>query len=67
MMIEEVPMSRGVRFLRVRRSGRGKIEDVVVPDPGLHEVRLRIKAFGLNRSEILTRSGVESLPLWSKQ
>jgi NADPH:quinone reductase-like Zn-dependent oxidoreductase len=34
-----------------------KIEDVVVPDPGLHEVRLRVKAFGLNRSEILTRSG----------
>jgi NADPH:quinone reductase-like Zn-dependent oxidoreductase len=44
-----------------------KIEDVAVPDLGLHEVRLRIKAFGLNRSEILTRSGVGSLPLWSKQ
>jgi NADPH:quinone reductase-like Zn-dependent oxidoreductase len=34
-----------------------KIEDVVVPDPGLHDVRLRIKTFGLNRSEVLTRSG----------
>ncbi|WP_154070843.1 MULTISPECIES: hypothetical protein [Bradyrhizobium] len=34
-----------------------KIEDVVVPDPGLHDVRLRIKTFGFNRSEVLTRSG----------
>jgi NADPH:quinone reductase-like Zn-dependent oxidoreductase len=34
-----------------------KIEDVVVPDPGPKEVRLLIKAIGLNRSEILTRSG----------
>jgi NADPH:quinone reductase-like Zn-dependent oxidoreductase len=34
-----------------------KIEDVVVPDPAAGQVRLRIKAIGLNRSEILTRSG----------
>jgi NADPH:quinone reductase-like Zn-dependent oxidoreductase len=30
---------------------------VVVPDPGPKEVRLRIKAIGLNRSEVLTRFG----------
>ena len=34
-----------------------KIEDVVVPDPGFQEVRLRVKAIGLNRSQVLTRSG----------
>ena len=34
-----------------------KIEDVVVPDPGFQGVRLRVKAIGLNRSEVLTRSG----------
>jgi NADPH:quinone reductase-like Zn-dependent oxidoreductase len=50
-------MSRGVRFYEFGGPEVLKIEEVVVPDPGPQEVRLRVKAIGLNRSEILTRSG----------
>ena len=50
-------MSRSVRFHEFGGPEVLKIEDVVVPDPGPKEVRLRIKAIGLNRSEVLTRSG----------
>lgn len=34
-----------------------KIEEVVAPEPGPGEVRLQVRAIGLNRSEILLRSG----------
>ncbi len=50
-------MSRSVRFHEFGGPEVLKIEDVVVANPGPGEVRLRIKAIGLNRSEILTRSG----------
>jgi len=50
-------MSRSVRFHEFGGPEVLKIEDVVVPDPGPKEVRLSIKAIGLNRSEVLTRSG----------
>jgi NADPH:quinone reductase-like Zn-dependent oxidoreductase len=50
-------MSRSVRLYEFGGPDVLKIEDVVVPDPGFQEVRLRIKAIGLNRSEVLTRSG----------
>jgi NADPH:quinone reductase-like Zn-dependent oxidoreductase len=50
-------MSHSVRFHEFGGPEVLKIEDVVVPDPGPKEVRLRIKAIGLNRSEVLTRSG----------
>ncbi|SDI17679.1 MULTISPECIES: zinc-dependent alcohol dehydrogenase family protein [Bradyrhizobium] len=50
-------MSRSVRFHEFGGPEVLKIEDVVVPDPSPKEVRLRIKAIGLNRSEVLTRSG----------
>jgi NADPH:quinone reductase-like Zn-dependent oxidoreductase len=50
-------MSRSVRFHEFGGPEVLKIEDVVVPDPGPKEVRLLIKAIGLNRSEVLTRSG----------
>jgi NADPH:quinone reductase-like Zn-dependent oxidoreductase len=50
-------MSRSVRFHEFGGPEVLKIEDVVVPDPGPKEVRLRIKAIGLNRSEVLKRSG----------
>jgi NADPH:quinone reductase-like Zn-dependent oxidoreductase len=38
-----------------------KIEDVVVPNPGPHEVRLRVKAIGLNRTEVTFRTGASSV------
>ncbi|MEH2480096.1 NADPH:quinone reductase-like Zn-dependent oxidoreductase [Nitrobacteraceae bacterium AZCC 2146] len=50
-------MSRSVRFHEFGGPEVLKIEDVVVPDPDHKEVRLRIMAIGLNRSEVLTRSG----------
>src|ERR1700686_1054188 len=50
-------MSRSVRFHEFGGPEVLRIEDVVVPDPGPNEVHLRIKAIGLNRSEVLTRSG----------
>src|SRR5258706_2105670 len=34
-----------------------EIEEMTVANPGPEEVRLRIRAIGLNRSEVLTRSG----------
>jgi NADPH:quinone reductase-like Zn-dependent oxidoreductase len=54
---KEESMSRSVRFHEFGGPEVLKIEDVVVPDPGPKQVRLRIKAIGLNRSEVLTRSG----------
>ena len=50
-------MSRCVRFHEFGGPEVLKIEDVDVQEPGPREVRLRIKAIGLNRSEVLTRSG----------
>jgi NADPH:quinone reductase-like Zn-dependent oxidoreductase len=50
-------MPRSVRFHEFGGPDVLKIEDVVVPDPDFQEVRLRVKAIGLNRSEVLTRSG----------
>jgi len=51
------PMSRSVRFHEFGGPEVLKIEDVVVPEPGPKEVRLRIRAIGLNRGEVLMRSG----------
>jgi NADPH:quinone reductase-like Zn-dependent oxidoreductase len=50
-------MSRSVRFHEFGGPEVLKIEDLVVLDPGFQEVRLLVKAIGLNRSEVLTRSG----------
>ena len=50
-------MARSVRFHEFAGPNVLKIEDVVVPDPGFQEVRLRVEAIGLNRSQVLTRSG----------
>ena len=54
-------MSRSVRLHEFGGPDVLKIEDVVVPDPGFQEVRLRVKAIGLNRSEVLTRSGKSAI------
>src|SRR5260221_13407498 len=50
-------MSRSVRFHEFGGPEVLKIEEVVVPEPGPKEVRLRIRAIGLNRGEVLMRSG----------
>jgi NADPH2:quinone reductase len=35
-----------------------RLEERPVPTPGAHQVLLKIKAFGLNRSELMTRKGL---------
>lgn len=34
-----------------------QVEDIPIPVPGPHQVLIRVKAFGLNRSEMYTRQG----------
>ena len=34
-----------------------KIQDEPIPEPGKGEVRLRVKAIGLNRAEVMFRKG----------
>ncbi|VWB71897.1 NADPH:quinone reductase [Burkholderia lata] len=50
-------MSRIVRFHRVGGPDVLQIDTVDVPMPGPDEIQLRVKAIGLNRAEIMYRSG----------
>ncbi|BCH22342.1 alcohol dehydrogenase [Mesorhizobium sp. L-8-10] len=50
-------MTRVVRFHELGGPEVLRIEDVTVPAPGRGEVRIRVKALGLNRAEALLRSG----------
>ncbi|MGQ9366307.1 zinc-dependent alcohol dehydrogenase family protein [Azospirillum sp. ST 5-10] len=50
-------MARVVRFHRHGGPEVLRIEDIDVPAPGRGEVRIRVKALGLNRAEALLRSG----------
>ena len=53
------------RVVRVHETGAPevlRIEDIAVGEPGPGEVRLRIEAIGLNRSEALFRSGIYLVP-----
>jgi NADPH:quinone reductase-like Zn-dependent oxidoreductase len=49
-----------MRAIRVHRPGEPevlKIEDLPRPEPRTGRVRIRVRAFGLNRSELYTRQG----------
>jgi NADPH:quinone reductase-like Zn-dependent oxidoreductase len=50
-------MTRSVRIHAFGDAGVLRIEDVAVGEPGAGEVRLRIHAIGLNRTEVTLRSG----------
>lgn len=50
-------MARVVRFHEHGGPEVLRIEDVEVPPPGRDEVRIRVKALGLNRAEVLLRTG----------
>jgi NADPH:quinone reductase-like Zn-dependent oxidoreductase len=50
-------MSRSVRMHEFGGPEVLRLEDVVVGEPGTGEVRLRIHAIGLNRTELTLRSG----------
>jgi NADPH:quinone reductase-like Zn-dependent oxidoreductase len=55
-------MTRSVRIHEFGGPEVLKIEDVRIPDPGPGQVRLRIKAIGLNRTEVTFRSGRSAKP-----
>lgn len=48
---------KAVRFHQTGGPEVLKIEEVPLPEPGAGEVRLRIKAIGLNRAEVMFREG----------
>jgi NADPH:quinone reductase-like Zn-dependent oxidoreductase len=50
-------MARVVRFHRLGGPEVLSIEEVEVPAPGRGEVRIRVKALGLNRAEAMLRTG----------
>ncbi len=50
-------MSRVIRLHAVGEADVLTIDDVVVPEPGPGEVRIRVKAIGLNRAEVMFRRG----------
>jgi NADPH:quinone reductase-like Zn-dependent oxidoreductase len=50
-------MSRIVQFKEIGAPEVLKIIDVEIPQPGKNEVRIRVKALGLNRAESMFRSG----------
>ena len=50
-------MSRVVRFHRHGGPEELRIEEIAVGDPGAAEVRIRVEAIGLNRSEAMFRAG----------
>src|ERR1700761_5428470 len=53
-------MSEFVNIVRFHATGSAdvlRIDQLPLPEPGLGEVRLRVKAIGLNRAEIMFREG----------
>lgn len=50
-------MSRIVRFHEIGGPEVLKVEDVTVPAPKAGEVQIRVKAMGLNRAEVMFRTG----------
>ena len=50
-------MTRSVRFHETGGPDVLKIEEVTVPQPGPGQVRIRVRAIGLNRAEVMYRSG----------
>lgn len=50
-------MTRIVRFHRIGGPEVLQIDTVDVPAPGLDDIQLRVKAIGLNRAEVMFRSG----------
>jgi len=50
-------MSRVVRFHRHGGPEELRVEEIAVGDPGAAEVRIRVEAIGLNRSEAMFRAG----------
>lgn len=50
-------MSRAIRFHRIGGPDVLQIDDVEVSAPKAHEVQIRVKAIGINRAEVMYRTG----------
>src|SRR5262249_23931139 len=51
-------MSRAVRFHKIGGPEVLQVDTVETPEPGRGEVRIAVKALGLNRAESMFRSGI---------
>jgi NADPH:quinone reductase-like Zn-dependent oxidoreductase len=54
------PASATVKIVRFHRTGQAdvlQLDDMPLPEPGAGEVRIRVKAIGLNRAEVMFRMG----------
>src|SRR5205807_5179954 len=54
------PASATVKIVRFHRKGDAdvlQIDEMPLPEPSAGEVRIRVKAFGLNRAEVMFRMG----------
>src|ERR1700691_6147610 len=52
----EVCMANTVKIVRFHKTGPAEVlqfDDLPMPEPGPGEIRLRVKALGLNRAEIM--------------
>jgi NADPH:quinone reductase-like Zn-dependent oxidoreductase len=53
-------MSSTVKIVRFHKTGPAEVfqfDELPLPEPGPGEIRLRIKALGLNRAEVMFRNG----------
>src|SRR6202046_3674837 len=53
-------MSDTVKIVRFHKTGPAEVlqfDELPVPQPGPGEIRLRVKALGLNRAEVMFRTG----------
>jgi len=53
-------MSNTVKIVRFHKTGPAEVlqfDELPVPEPGPGEIRLRVKALGLNRAEVMFRNG----------
>ncbi|MCT7027893.1 alcohol dehydrogenase catalytic domain-containing protein, partial [Salmonella enterica subsp. enterica serovar Minnesota] len=50
-------MSKVVVFNQIGGADVLKIQDMQVPAPGANEVQIRVRAIGINRAEIMYRTG----------
>lgn len=57
MNINSTKTARTIRFTETGGPEVLKIENLEIPAPNLHEVRIQVKAIGLNRADTMYRSG----------
>ena len=62
MSVETAQTVKIVRFHQVGSAEVLQLDELPRPDPGAGEVRLRVKAIGLNRAEVMFRQGKYLVP-----